>query len=165
MKADELRIGNYIQIKEPKEEYIGVHLEVIEITSYLSQNIQCMTPNCISFYCSKTEQNTYNFETDYFEPIPLTEEWLLKFDFSKSPFDKTSLQYKKDIYSLIGNEENWFCLSVGNFVHTKVRIQYLHQLQNLYFALTGEELTIKGVTNDSKRKGRWVSKGNVQGSF
>jgi len=26
----------------------------------------------------------------------------------------------------------------------RIKIQYVHQLQNLYFALTGEELTYKG---------------------
>ena len=124
MKANELRIGNLVNSTLLNEcrKIDAWALSVIEQGNY---------------------QNSHNTTITVFEPIPLTEEWLLKFGFSKSPFDKTSLQYKKDIYSLIGNEENWFCLSVGNFVHTKVRIQYLHQLQNLYFALTGEELTIK----------------------
>jgi len=82
-------------------------------------------------------------QDDFYQPIPLTEEWLLKFGFDKLPFDRTSLEYKKDIYRLIGSEDKWFCLAVMNFVHTKVRVQYVHQLQNLYFALTGEELEMK----------------------
>jgi hypothetical protein len=73
------------------------------------------------------------------EPIPLTEEWLLKFDWFSIDDDRYTF---RDIeYYTISNEGSlYFCGS-----YTCTDIKYVHQLQNLYFALTGEELTIKEV--------------------
>ena len=69
-----------------------------------------------------------------FNPIPLTEEWLLKFGFKK--------------ISEIGDYSNGnmtVILAISNKIYTlkRKRINHVHQLQNLYFALTGEELTLK----------------------
>lgn len=66
------------------------------------------------------------------EPILLTEEWLLKFGF----------EYKEETecyhYSnLIINK-----LFIMMDIDIRVYIKYVHQLQNLYFALTGEELKL-----------------------
>jgi hypothetical protein len=80
-----------------------------------------------------------------FEPIPLTEEWLLKFGFKKES-DKSltkndiaiflDKRFKTNLF-LQENQDNfkWFSY--------ECKIQYVHQIQNLYFALTGDELTIK----------------------
>ena len=68
------------------------------------------------------------------KPIPLTEEWLLKFG-----FDKIDFQFIKNGIKLFPIRDLYYR---GNFP-IKSDIKYVHQLQNLYFALTGEELTIK----------------------
>ena len=67
------------------------------------------------------------------KPIPLTKDWLLKFGFDgcKSP--------NKDIQVGLVDDE----MSLAWRVFILKKIQYVHQLQNLYFALTGEELTLK----------------------
>ncbi|WP_131828098.1 hypothetical protein [Elizabethkingia anophelis] len=73
-----------------------------------------------------------------FTPIHLTEEWLVKLGFEKSDSlsncTKTTNGYKFDF---AGGEVLYL-----DSVRLK-HIKYVHQLQNLYFALTGEELTIK----------------------
>ena len=71
-----------------------------------------------------------------FTPIPLTEEWLLKLGFYK---------YKGNNSDCFLNGFETACNMTmlfwkGNQIKN---IKYVHQLQNLYFALTGEELTIK----------------------
>ena len=90
--------------------------------------------------------------SDY-KPIPLTEEWLLKFGFILEKDlvwlredEKEYQVYRKNIsiidikgsyYLWIGIEEDdWY-----SFEWTK--IEYVHQLQNLFFALTNTELEIK----------------------
>ena len=75
---------------------------------------------------------------DKYEPIPLTEEWLLKFGFKKDGgyYSKGRKHYhflSNKFY--LGNDH----VSSGN---ADARVMHIHQLQNLYFALTGEELTI-----------------------
>lgn len=77
------------------------------------------------------------FESDkrsWIQPIPLTEEWLLKFGFEIYEFDHKENQYRF--------KERLLVIRKGVFCDygTNVELKYVHQLQNLYFALTGEEL-------------------------
>ena len=77
------------------------------------------------------------FNTKYF-PIPLTEEWLVKLGFERND---ECLELEINDISLV-----WIGYITLNFNGTYIilnnEIIYLHQLQNLYFALTGEELTL-----------------------
>lgn len=109
MKVQELRIGNYV-LKEGEE---------IVITSFTFYNI---------------EKDEYSYE-----PIQLTEEWLLKFGFERRPWGLiiNGLLFRDNIK----NPCEVLTLEIGNGFRTEVK--HVHQLQNLYFALTGEELTIK----------------------
>lgn len=115
MKQTELRLGNYITIH-------GCLQEIVELP---------LPENC-------TDENT--------KPIPLTEEWLLKFGFDTHPSKHENRAFRKGKLEIV--------LS-GNYMYPNGRTYYnswciiesqpktVHQIQNLYFALTGEELTIK----------------------
>jgi hypothetical protein len=83
------------------------------------------------------------YEFNELEPTPITEEYLLSFGFqSKDIHDN----YKfKDIeisttYRKISNNERYGFHLVGQY---EIKIEFVHQLQNLYFVLTNEELTFK----------------------
>lgn len=101
-------------------------------------------------YC---ENNRYfNFDKFTVEPIPLTEEWLLKFGFIKEIDDvyvkevfgaEVSFKtYHADfIFNQIFYRQNKWVLITGDLTENE-NIQHVHQLQNLYHALTGEELKI-----------------------
>lgn len=79
------------------------------------------------------------------EGTPLTEEWLKKFGFTvvaaPSAYGYDCNKVSKN-YILRGawNGKNYFALEILNDGHHK-KIEFVHQLQNLYFALTGEELS------------------------
>jgi hypothetical protein len=109
MKASELRIGNIVRY--------GANNRVLDAELFL-QLLKYTTP---------------------FDPIPLTEEWKLKFGFKKTEWDNFN-SYRL----MIGNNDYTIVLysdgncEVGDIITCK--IEYVHQLQNLYFALTGEEL-------------------------
>jgi hypothetical protein len=75
---------------------------------------------------------------DYYQPIPLTEEWLLKFGFKKTN-NWNNVQYTKGIMQI----RNLNTLFLYGRNHSQIDFKYVHTLQNLYFALTGEELTIE----------------------
>jgi len=118
MKTSELRLGNLVQ-------YRGVTAKV----SHIEKSF---------FYC---ESELIYFTRDGergVAPIPLTEGWLLKFGFEKQ---------SKRFYTL----NNWVVeyregTKLFNFVADEpidIIVKYVHQLQNLYFALTGEELTLE----------------------
>lgn len=72
-----------------------------------------------------------------FDPIPLTPEWLERLGFIDD------LPWAKGNFRV--DSENRFHVvdGTGYSVIVARNIEYVHQLQNLYFALTGEELTIK----------------------
>lgn len=72
------------------------------------------------------------------EPIPLTEEWLLKFGFrTEEPYsfelDNISINTKRDLM--------WIFTKCKNNVEVDLT-EYVHELQNLYFALIQRELTV-----------------------
>ena len=80
-----------------------------------------------------------------FTPIPLTEEWLKKFGFKPyKPGGNGFRLGKMVIYVLpLCNEVEYDSIDFEARTNIMTNIKYVHQLQNLYFALTGEELTIK----------------------
>ena len=117
MKASDLRIGNLVY---------NVLKEVITVDSIRDAGV-----------------NGYSIET--IKPIPLTEEWLLKFGFDKYRTDK-AINYKKGLLRFTFANKGVFkgknFLMIANIINYK-NINHVHQLQNLYFALTGEELKLK----------------------
>ena len=69
-------------------------------------------------------------------PIPLDEEWLVKFG-----FEKTGLHFYKEDFFLIWNSvDEEFDFRYSN---KGIGIAFVHTLQNLHHILTNEELTIK----------------------
>lgn len=70
-------------------------------------------------------------------PIPLTEEWMFKYGFEKK--DHAGVCYGKSEILIYLSGHAYFDLS-DKF---PAKIIYVHQLQNLYYALTGKELTIE----------------------
>ncbi len=119
MKANELRIGNYVQ---------GVRIG--KVKCIFSTHFQVEDFRCIVLGNSIQEK---------FKPIPLTEEWLLKFGFVKK-IDIYEIENFRYTIQQVDNCDLWFFCD-GESVLTS--LQHVHQFQNLYFALTNNELTIK----------------------
>jgi hypothetical protein len=116
INTKELRIGNYVYTETIDEPY------VIEQVYELSDTINYALPK-------------------YYNPLPLTEEWLLKFGFEKLVGWDDMEYFNSDgihIYLCGNDEENWF------EYENDVLIKSVHQLQNLYFALTVIELEYVG---------------------
>jgi hypothetical protein len=85
--------------------------------------------------------------------IPLTEEWLLNFGFECLQVDNFSHRNSFQLDSNLGFVI-WGRIETGLFLYIDGNeggevIKYVHQLQNLYFALTGKEL-LKGVYINTK---------------
>lgn len=70
-----------------------------------------------------------------FEGIPLTEEWLKKFSTDSRTLGNNMSFGNGGILHRISNGYNF--IVQGYLI---ARVPYVHSLQNLYFALTGEEL-------------------------
>jgi hypothetical protein len=84
------------------------------------------------------------------KPIPLTEEWLLRFGF-KHIIEKSGFKaLKKELnsinqdwemfYELKNDKYSFYLINDANEVFYLNHIEQVHSLQNLYHSLTGEEL-------------------------
>ena len=117
IQANELRIGNYVYA-------FGVLLQVLPEHILNLYQIEVVKKVCIDL-----------------TPIPLTEDWLIKFGINLGVwfYDDSFLISKKD--------DDTYQIYVQNAPQTQricfAEFKYVHQLQNLYFALTGKELTFK----------------------
>ena len=94
-------------------------------------------------------------ESNLIKPIPLTEEWLLKFGFKKSNVYCFG-NHKLIIESLMGDRHSCRYRINPNESIWISELHYVHQLQNLYFALTGEELTFKSESFCNCPKGKGI---------
>jgi hypothetical protein len=118
MTANEIRIGNYhyYHIVDPLDER-GEYDDVCQIDP---DDFRILT----------------QFDCPEYKPIPLTEEWLLKFDWFS--VDEGKYTFRDIEYYSISEDGSLYFMNQ----YTATDIKYVHQLQNLYFALTGNELTI-----------------------
>jgi len=106
----------------------------------------------------KIEDVILNTDISCISPIPLTEEWLLKCGFmiqdntqsdkeylKKYSSGRTVLNYKLVITKSCYKDSGEYRLFViGNVSDGEIcNIKYLHQLQNIYFALAGTELEVE----------------------
>ena len=89
-------------------------------------------------FLGDSEVHPLTEDLEYCKPIPLTEEWLLKFWFISNPYEDRYEKGSIHIECIKTKGETY--LWIENMPH----IKYVHQLQNLYFVLTGEELTDGG---------------------
>ena len=124
MKAEELRIGNYVIDYEAEPE-TTIYWQVEEIQRLSNDKALNQT-------IGVTYRNGSCWSCDI-KPIPLTEDWLLNFGFKYNGF---CYEFNKHEVRLI-NEFNIPYWIDSNFI---TNISYVHQLQNLYYALTNKEL-------------------------
>lgn len=128
MEANELRLGNLILYNGKVTEVESVSLFYVNVGIH-DDGLQINIEDC--------------------SPIPLTEEWLLKFGFTTGDGDYFLKEVIDDLgISYILEEKQlhliYFCDTGGvtDAILIPKEIKYINQLQNLYFALTGEELRI-----------------------
>ena len=129
MKVQELRIGNLIFYHSNFTEETRV--KVVDLITF-------------SLLLGSHEE----FKESYL-PIPLTEEWLIKLGFehyNQLGYNIKNNNFEIDIWFDDNGTINDIQLSSTNISGAYPNIknfQYLHQIQNLYFTLTGEELKLK----------------------
>ena len=135
MKASELRVGNLVNYRIIDE--FDKRKEWLEVSQIDHDDLRILE--------IENENNQ-----DY-QPIKLTEEWLLKLGFSEyKDFGYSTKQF--DLLPLQGFSYNLktkkiMIMQKGNIQSHWLdnEVNYVHQLQNLYFALTERELIFKAI--------------------
>lgn len=137
MKASELRIGNWVQGSNDPD----VVVSSIEVDGSIQTR----------FYGADEDYGDWYYQEGEFKSIPLTKEWLIKFGFENVQKVVPDLDefidglWNNDVV-IRQNPGNGLFYSTSEIVKdytVGLPIYNVHQLQNLYFALTNEELTIK----------------------
>ncbi len=142
LKSSDLRIGNLVLLKiENEKDEVAKLLSIDEING--------------CFYNRASNKRFINQKYDgiknswcvfkIINPILLTEEWLLNLGFKKDnklnyvfhfEFNEGYEEITVELYK--GGENDFYFR--GNILHNDLK--YVHQIQNLYFALTQRELTV-----------------------
>lgn len=136
MKAQDLRLGNYINALEDYDQAIAS--QVIALSSGDADIDEY--GNRILFY---TLNGEYAPEQCTVEGIPITSDWLVRLGFEEGSDDYGFLDNDYSIEFIVLKD----CMSVlfryydDSICFSLDHIKYVHQLQNLFFALTGKEIT------------------------
>ena len=110
LKAKELRIGNYLNYQGKIIKVEGIHNRTI--------------------YHSDRQFDQVGVEKYItFEPIPLTEEWLLRFGYTEKDLSQGKI--------IKGRNGGYIITTLSN-----KEIFYVHKLQNLYYELKDNELKL-----------------------
>jgi hypothetical protein len=132
MKANELRIGNWVMAYNSP-----VQIESIDKDGGIN-------------YTSANDEWTVDYWFVYqikeIDPIPLTPEILEKAGFSNPYNIGYHLYIDKENTEGFGinfDDEGWDIGQNHEMFKFHSELKHLHQLQNLYYALTGEELQIE----------------------
>lgn len=141
IQANELRIGNIVtvdnRIYHPTLK--DVPLKIIEIQRTQGLHIDWTYAVGLKTLSEDPFSPRYSQLLEFIRPITLTEEKLLKAGFEK---DIGSLFYRNS-FIIAKTKTRWAFYHNGLTSGELVRIDYVHDLQNTIFALTGEEIKIE----------------------
>jgi len=127
MKANECRVGNLVTYENKTHNIFGISEE--------------------HPFLDTIEYGAFVVEWIDLKPIKLTKEWFLKFGFLWT----NEVFGDDEIYFIFQSEDTWdgswtengFYYLGSEMLPFGKTIEFVHQLQNLYFALTGKELEFR----------------------
>lgn len=131
IKANELRIGNHVLYKP----YGNRDGQPVRIEGLLGMKA----------YFDRHSNESGMLHC--LQPIPLSEEWLDRMGFEKRDIDgQIYFSFGGVDIAASNSSDGYFLVTEdaheGNLYWLGNPFKHVHQLQNLYFALTGEELSI-----------------------
>ena len=154
MNPIELRIGNIVSIENetywPKIKNIpmvvtGMHQVVQDSTAIYSIDLEHLERKKNTYY------ESYSQFQKFVKPILLTEKWLLRFGFKK--YETAMIKS----YNYIKTKDGAYQIMVNSALPTlfciedlQLIIRYVHELQNLYFTIYKEEISLD--QNDEEKE-------------
>lgn len=130
MEAKNLRIGNFV--KDRGNKVIRIDFMEYQESGYSTKFGQRM-------FLGNEEVHSMTEYTDYAIPIEITEEWLSKLGFTRD--NETDYRWYLLDKSIAYDADDNFIRIAYSWEFGKRK--YVHELQNLFFVLTGNELSIE----------------------
>ena len=107
----------------------------LRIGNYLHSNLS----KCV-FQVLVEDILNIDYDPAVAKPIPLTEQWLKDFGFKEVKGNAWAIMYRElEVFQIWCRDKKYFRYTPNEWMH--VKLESVHKLQNLYFALTGKELT------------------------
>jgi hypothetical protein len=129
INPNELRIGNLIKYTgKPYPAYL-LNNGIVEVKEVLNDGV------------NRSQGDSTLYESENLEGIPLTDEWL-----ERCGAVKNRIPLKNGRWHIEYVGEGGLIMRDDldeSEIEILADVNYVHQLQNLYFSLTGEELSIK----------------------
>jgi hypothetical protein len=129
IKAEELRIWNYLE-RNGLMQVTAIHKSKIKIYDHFNK-----------------KEHEYFFLASTFKGLPITEELLLKAGFTKTI--GFWIKLGEDSFEVSPMDGKWFVYfrnfnkgTLDEFVCLRKDVLYWHTLQNLFYSITGKELTL-----------------------
>jgi|688.fasta_scaffold1619976_1 hypothetical protein len=125
LKAKDLRIGNYVIFNTNQNPFQITPAGLLELSQI------------------EGKPNPY-----FYEPIEITDEWFLKLGFTFKTEELGARFYEKQVgidFMCFSKDGHWNINSGKSYWYMDRNFKspkYVHELQNLYYALTGVELSV-----------------------
>lgn len=146
MKA-ELQIGNLVT-----DQFYPDFDKVITVESIGQEGINLTPTDDGKPYGMHVAEIECEYTFDKLRGIPLTEEWLTRFGFVKNEYSVNGVQYSEPFFHIELEAKGWLVRWIDTLstwaLHPKVSdynvtpIKTVHSLQNIFYCLTGQELTL-----------------------
>lgn len=133
MTANELRIGNFVYCKHKDGVEVGKisHLTDIDFITAKIGDVE---------YDGKAYNSIYHC----IEPIPIAEDILLNCGFEKqNNGEYVTIYTKSDCIDILCQKNVYYPYNFYDDIILGKELKYVHELQNVIFALTGKELEVK----------------------
>ncbi len=142
MNPSELRRGNLFNpIYRGDEVHLpltGIILQVMELHTF---HVVALLDHQHDYL----DHERQKFKYSDMSPIPITAEWLNKFGFREASFLQEAISDPNEMYYQTTLRMDSQVFTIKSY--TRFKYEYVHQLQNIYFALSGKELKLKPKTN------------------
>lgn len=138
INANELRIGNWVMNRNMEWKRVG---EILN------------NAGAYSIHFKENYKRGGDYASDL-TPIPLTEQILLGLGFKdngtrligSNEIIEWEIESDGKIEKQFGSLEYVLCSNEWGSIQKSITVKYVHQLQNLHFSITGEELTYNPTT-------------------
>lgn len=130
IQANELRVGNWVYTTNK------VMVKVFSINSPKPLKKSSLSDKWI---IELFDNGLFDASIDDIQPIPLNEDWLVKFGFERGAYDIYWLDKHGLDLGVVNTDLGWRVVGLD----INPPIDYVHLFQNLYYFLTGKELELQ----------------------
>jgi hypothetical protein len=135
IRPEELRIGNLVT-----NEFHESFGDIIKVESIHEKGINVVASDDNKPYGMASPLLDFEYTFGKLKPIPLTEAWLLKCGGDVRAF-ATGILIDRFRFLWKNAYDYWYVIDMHNNTYL-TKIEYVHELQNFYMAMNGEELKI-----------------------